>query len=149
MRIAIEIDDDGLKASMSFEFDKRCMDPAALREMIADKIVDFLNIPGTISESAQHIVGDQQPKTLMDSLAEFIKYEFRDQWFTSQQLRERYETVRDDIKLSTVSTYLSRMHNDGILQRRGNRNNREYRLVSPTSLESVPCSRENRSETKF
>lgn len=148
MRIAIEIDDDGLKASMSFEFDKKCMDAAALREMIADKIVDILNISGVISESARQTVEDQ-PKTLMDSLAEFIKYEFRDQWFTSQQLRERYETLRDDIKLSTVSTYLSRMHQDGLLDRRGNRNNREYRLLPAASLEGVANPRTKQSASKL
>ncbi|MCX8206449.1 MAG: hypothetical protein N3G75_01265 [Methanothrix sp.] len=147
MKIAIEIDDNGLKANMSFEFDKKCMDVAALREMLADKIVDFLNIPGVISERAQP-VSEDQPKTLMDSLAEFIKYEFRDQWFTSQQLRERYETVRDDIKLSTVSTYLSRMHQDGLLDRRGNRNNREYRLLPAPSMESVDYGRKKQSASK-
>ncbi|MDH7597671.1 MAG: hypothetical protein QHG98_08065 [Methanothrix sp.] len=148
MKIAIEIDDNGLKANMSFEFDKKCMDVAALREMLADKIVDILNISGVISESARP-VAEEQPKTLMDSLAEFIKYEFRDQWFTSQQLRERYETVRDDIKLSTVSTYLSRMHQDGILDRRGNRNNREYRLLSTASVEGAAYSRKKQSASKL
>lgn len=148
MKIAIEIDDNGLKANMSFEFDKKCMDVDALREMLADKIVDFLNIPGVVSERARPVAEDQ-PKTLMDSLVEFIKYEFRDQWFTSQQLRERYETVRDDIKLSTVSTYLSRMHQDRILDRRGNRNNREYRLLPTASLESVDYGRKKRSASKL
>lgn len=148
MKIAIEIDDNGLKANMSFEFDKKCMDVAALREMLADKIVDILNLSGVISERAQP-VSEDQPKTLMDSLAEFIKYEFRDQWFTSQQLRERYETVRDDIKLSTVSTYLSRMHQDGLLDRRGNRNNREYRLLTAPSMESVDYGRKKQSASKL
>lgn len=46
----------------------------------------------------------------MDRLEHFIKFEFSNTWFTSQELRERYETVADDIKLSTVSTYLSRMN---------------------------------------
>jgi len=41
--------------------------------------------------------------------------------------------VSDDIKLSTVSTYLSRMNRDGLLDRRGNRNNRQYRLLAETA----------------
>lgn len=65
----------------------------------------------------------------MEKLGSFIKYEFSSTWFTTQELRERYETVADDIKLSTVSTYLSRMNRDGLLDKRGNRNNRQYRLI--------------------
>ena len=66
----------------------------------------------------------------MDRLENFISFEFPDIWFTTQQLRDKYETVSDDIKLSTVSTYLSRMNRDGMLERKGNRNNRQYRLIT-------------------
>jgi len=77
----------------------------------------------------------------MEKLGSFIKYEFSNTWFTTQELRERYETVADDIKLSTVSTYLSRMNRDGLLDRRGNRNNRQYRLIE--SLEPDMVSQNN------
>ncbi len=148
MKIEVKIDDGGLTASMSFEFDKKCMDAVVLREKIAEQVVDFLIRSGAIVEDAQQAASDQ-PKTLMDSLAEFIKYEFRDQWFTSQELKDKYETVRDDIKLSTVSTYLSRMHHDGMLERRGNKNKREYRLVRANTVDSMPCDRRSRSESKL
>jgi len=73
----------------------------------------------------------------MEKLGSFIKYEFSSTWFTTQELRERYETVADDIKLSTVSTYLSRMNRDGLLDKRGNRNNRQYRLIESFEPEMV------------
>ena len=73
----------------------------------------------------------------MDRLASFIKFEFSNTWFTTQELRERYETVADDIKLSTVSTYLSRMNRDGLLDRKGNRNNRQYRLLEEIEPEII------------
>ena len=73
----------------------------------------------------------------MDRLGSFIRYEFSNAWFTTQELRERYETVADDIKLSTVSTYLSRMNRDGLLDKRGNRNNRQYRLIEMVEPEMV------------
>jgi DNA-binding transcriptional regulator PaaX len=73
----------------------------------------------------------------MDRLASFIKFEFSNTWFTTQELRERYETVADDIKLSTVSTYLSRMNRDGQLDRKGNRNNRQYRLLEEIEPEII------------
>jgi DNA-binding transcriptional ArsR family regulator len=77
-------------------------------------------------------------------LASFIKFEFSNTWFTTQELRERYETVADDIKLSTVSTYLSRMNRDGLLDRRGNRNNRQYRLLEEIEPEMIQNSYEKR-----
>jgi len=115
------------------------MDGEALR----DKIVNFLSASGVFESAEGHTgaiaagrdYGDS--KTLMDRLESFIRFEFSNTWFTTQELRERYETVADDIKLSTVSTYLSRMNRDGLLDRRGNRNNRQYRLIEKIEPEMV------------
>ncbi|NPV62973.1 MAG: hypothetical protein HPY61_10155 [Methanotrichaceae archaeon] len=125
MRIRIEIEDKGFKSV--HEFESQNMDGEALRE----KIIGFLTASGVFSDAeaqAQPAKAYDSTGTLMDRLENFIKYEFPNSWFTTQELRERYETVMDDIKLSTVSTYLSRMNRDGMLERRGNRNNRQYRL---------------------
>lgn len=67
--------------------------------------------------------------TIKERLEMFLKYEYPKVWFTSQDVREAYERVFDPIKLSTVSTYLSRMYRDGTLERRGNRSQREYRVT--------------------
>ena len=87
----------------------------------------------------------------MEKLGSVIKYEFSNTWFTTQELRERYETVADDIKLSTVSTYLSRMNRDGLLDKRGNRNNRQYRLMEsfePDMVSQNNYQRQNSFEKK-
>jgi hypothetical protein len=128
MRIRIEIEDKGLKSS--HEFESQNMDGEALR----DRIIGFLSASGVFENRAESIVSamssrDYSSGTLMDRLESFIRHEFTNTWFTTQELRERYETVADDIKLSTVSTYLSRMNHDGLLDKRGNRNNRQYRLM--------------------
>lgn len=137
MRIRIEIEDDGLKSS--HEFESQNMDGEALR----DKIIGFLSASGIFEGKDER--GAAAPThdysssgTIMDRLENFIKYEFTNTWFTSQELRERYETVADDIKLSTVSTYLSRMNRDGLLEKRGNRNNRQYRLIEMMEPELMP-----------
>jgi hypothetical protein len=127
MRIRIEIEDNGLKST--YEFESQNMERDALRE----KIVGYLAAASVFAEAEETAYAAHaydSSGTLMDRLARFIKYEYPNAWFTSQVLRERYETVADDIKLSTVSTYLSRMNRDGLLERKGNRNNRQYRLVS-------------------
>jgi hypothetical protein len=126
MRIRIEIEDNGLKST--YEFESQIMEREALRE----KIVGYLAAAGIFSEAEDVACSPHSydsSGTLMDRLARFIKYEYPSAWFTSQEIRERYETVADDIKLSTVSTYLSRMNRDGLLERKGNRNNRQYRLI--------------------
>lgn len=143
MRIRIEIEDKGLKST--YEFESQNMERDDLRE----KIVGYLAASGVFSEAPDSTPSAQaydSSGTLMDRLAKFIKFEYPNDWFTSQELRERYETVADDIKLSTVSTYLSRMNRDGLLERKGNRNNRQYRLIS----ESVPniAQQENTYQSK-
>lgn len=66
--------------------------------------------------------------TLKKRLEMFLKYEYPRVWFSSLDVKEHYEGVFGKINLSTVSTYLARMNREGILERRGNRNQREYRL---------------------
>jgi len=134
MRIRIEIEDKGLKSS--HEFESQNMDGEVLR----DKIIGFLSASGVFEGAEEHAAAGhtyQGSGTLMDRLASFIKFEFSNTWFTTQELRERYETVADDIKLSTVSTYLSRMNRDGLLDRKGNRNNRQYRLLEEIEPEMI------------
>ena len=127
MKIRIEIDDKGLKST--YEFETQSMERDALRE----KIISYLAAANIFSnpDESTYVSRDYDSNgTLMNRLELFIKYEFPDKWFTSQELKEKFETVADDIKLSTVSTYLSRMNHDGLLERKGNRNYRQYRLIS-------------------
>ena len=134
MRIRIEIEDKGMTSVYEFESQE-------LRgEDLRDRIISYLSASGVFAEKesqpqSAHAYGSGG--TLMNRLENFIKFEFPETWFTTQQLRDRYETVSDDIKLSTVSTYLSRMNQDGLLERKGNRNNRQYRLIS--ELHSEPA----------
>ncbi|MBP2030391.1 hypothetical protein J2755_001325 [Methanohalophilus levihalophilus] len=69
------------------------------------------------------------PLTISERLELFLKYEFPRMWATSQDIQQHYETVYGPIKLSTVSTYLSRMFHKNLVDRRGNRNRREYLFV--------------------
>ena len=67
--------------------------------------------------------------TISERLELFLKYEYPHVWFTSQEIQGHYERVYGFIKLSTVSTYLSRMYRKELLQRRGNRTQREYMYI--------------------
>lgn len=67
--------------------------------------------------------------TINERLELFLKYEYPRVWFSSQDIQEHYEKIYGKIKLSTVSTYLSRMYRKNLLERRGNRTQREYRYI--------------------
>ena len=124
MKIKIEIEDKGMRSTHEFE--------GAINR---DKIIDFLDAAGIFLEAPDDLQEDALPRsigsrTLRDKLEIFVREEFPNSWFSSNDLKDQYEIIVDDIKLSTVSTYLSRMYQDGVLERRGNRNQRQYRLVT-------------------
>ncbi|HMK45663.1 MAG TPA: hypothetical protein VK436_03460 [Methanocella sp.] len=76
--------------------------------------------------------------TIMDRLKLFLKFEYRGVWFGTIDVKDRYQhTYGEEIKISTVSTYLSRLHNEGFLERRGNKIEREYRITT-LDLEKEP-----------
>ncbi|MDI6811037.1 MAG: antitoxin VapB family protein [archaeon] len=71
--------------------------------------------------------------TIKERLTSFLKYDERapKDWFTSSQVKQIYEEVyKDNVKLSTISTYLAGMYSEGILMRKGSIAMRQYRLAS-------------------
>ena len=68
--------------------------------------------------------------TIKERLELFLKAEYGNRWFRSLEVKQHYEQAYGSyINLSTVSTYCARMYRDGILERRGNRIQREYHLI--------------------
>lgn len=87
--------------------------------------------------------------TISERLELFLKYEYPRVWFSSQDVQQHYERVYGSIKQSTVSTYLSRMFRKAILERRGNRTQREYKYIDtevemPVVSSGVPISEYHR-----
>ncbi|NVM04203.1 MAG: hypothetical protein HWN67_17865 [Candidatus Helarchaeota archaeon] len=76
--------------------------------------------------------------SIMDKLMLIIKRQMKYGWFTSKDIQEFYQVeYREDVKISTISTYLSRMFEDKTLDRRGSRKRREYRLITE-KVEQIP-----------
>ncbi len=64
-----------------------------------------------------------------------LKNNHSDHWVRSQDLKVEYnEIFGEDIKLSSLSTYLARHYDEGALRRRGSRAQREYRLPQELGL---------------
>ena len=94
---------------------------------------DDKNIP-QIGVSENYLNYTNENYTLKERLEFYIKTEYPDKnkWFTSLDIqRSYYEITREKLSLSTVSTYLSRMYQNDILERRGNRTQRRYTLKTP------------------
>jgi hypothetical protein len=115
----------------------------------------FLFVKGKLDESAgsARAAGSVMAKdiddlsadrlTIKDRLKLFLKFEYPTTWFGTIDVKGRYEKqYGEEIKISTVSTYLSRLHNEGFLERRGNKIEREYRIApiaeSPVQGAPVP-----------
>jgi hypothetical protein len=76
--------------------------------------------------------------TLKERLTLFLRFEFPENWFTTQDVKAKYDKMyAEEIKLSTVSTYLTRLFNEGFLERRGNRIEREYHVITVDVEEKV------------
>jgi len=69
-----------------------------------------------------------------DRLRRVVEKHFPIVWFTSKDVQSMYEgEFKESISLSTVSTYLSRMANRGILAESGMSNRRRYRATIETA----------------
>jgi hypothetical protein len=74
-------------------------------------------------------IPDFESWTVRQKVRYIVLRNCRHGWFTSKDIRELYDhTFHPPIPLATASTYLSRMHKEGSLTRRGSAAQREYRL---------------------
>lgn len=76
---------------------------------------------------------ESESLTIKERLAFFLQYDERapKDWFTSSDLKRIYEEAYgDDVKLSTLSTYLASLHSEDILMRTGSRAQRRYKVAS-------------------
>ncbi|HEY9247142.1 MAG TPA: hypothetical protein VIO11_09875 [Candidatus Methanoperedens sp.] len=124
------VNDDGTKASAEFE-----------GEFLALSATRFINasVKNKPDQKEALIPSDVGGLTLKERLEMFLRFEFPRLWFSSFDVQRRYEEIYGKISLSTVSTYLARMYRDNLLERRGNRNQREYHIkeekYSPVNIE--------------
>ncbi|MEM1625413.1 MAG: hypothetical protein QXZ45_03835 [Candidatus Nezhaarchaeales archaeon] len=99
-------------------------------QMVKD-LIDIVS-----SAEASNVQNGAQEQTLMERFKQVIEGNFSDgSWFSSKDVLDAYRrTYNEDLKPSTVSTYLLRLYNSGVLERRGERKNRMYRLVKKVEV---------------
>ncbi|MEM4576848.1 MAG: hypothetical protein QW701_05230 [Candidatus Nezhaarchaeales archaeon] len=102
-------------------------------QMVKD-LIDIVS-----SAETPNTQNEPQEQTLMERFKQVIEGNFGDgSWFTSKDILDAYRrTFNEDLKPSTVSTYLLRLYNGGFLERRGERKSRMYRLVKKVEVTRI------------
>ena len=120
------VNDDGTKAFA--EFEGEFLTVSAVKFIKSAAKSKFAQQESFISSAIS-----EPMLTLKERLEMFLRFEYPRTWFSSLDVKKRYEDVYGEINLSTVSTYLARMYRENLLERRGNRAQREYRIKDETA----------------
>lgn len=128
-RVKIDVfDKDGNKISISLE-----------GNITRKKVLHVLDLIELLSGvSSTETLSTKVRKTKYDKLRVLIEREFPIGWFSSEQIHVAYEDAYiEPIGISTVSTYLGRLTNRGLLLRKGSRGRRMYRINRMTINEQL------------
>jgi hypothetical protein len=80
-----------------------------------------------------------------DKVRLLVEKNFPIVWFSSRDVQNLYEKdLKEPINLSTVSTYLSRMADRGLLASSSASNKRRYRIVTQFVQDAVSLAKDNK-----
>ena len=136
MKVRVEVtDEEGMKSTIEKEGDLQI---EMLKQLTIRDVVRFLEaqLAPISTRNAYEYEGDDL--TIKERLASFLRYDERapEGWFTSSQVKRIYEALfEENLRLSTISTYLASLHSNGILERKGSRAKRQYRVAATERAE--------------
>jgi hypothetical protein len=124
MRIEL-FDSEGNRYTIAFE--GQVTRDKALR--ILDLVELLGGMPGEGANSGSGNVLTLNQLSRFEKVRLVIQKNFPLIWFSSKDVRSMYEQeLKEPVSLSTVSTYLARMTNRGLLLRAGEGNNLKYKV---------------------
>jgi len=125
MRVEL-FDGEGNRYTVSFE--GQISREKALRLLDLMELLGGMQGGESTPEVYQTVVNDGFSK--IDRVSRVVKKHFPLVWFSSREVQSIYEQeFKEPIGLSTVSTYLARMANKGVLVRAGAPNSLKYKLA--------------------
>ncbi len=138
IKVRVEVtNEEGVKTSMESEGD---LLSESFKPLMIRSITQFLEGQLSSSSVRNPYDGGGEDLTIKERLASFLRYDERapNGWFTSSQVKRIYEEAFDEnVRLSTISTYLASMHSEGILERKGSRAMRQYQLFPTESMKPL------------
>jgi hypothetical protein len=122
-KLKLEISDsDGNRYTLTFE-------GRMSREKL-NNLLDLMDLLGGTKGNDSSELSSYKNESKFDKVFSIVRQKFIIPWFSSKDIQTVYEQeLCEPISLSTVSTYLSRMADQGILTRKGPANNRRYKLL--------------------
>lgn len=91
------------------------------------RILDMIEFMGSLPSESE--MEEEIGRTKFERVKKLVESRFQNSWFSSRDVKFAYEDeYGESIPLSTISTYLQRMHKNGFLQRSGSQNQHVYRL---------------------
>lgn len=133
MRVEV-FDEGGNRYTITFE--GQVTRDKALRLL---DVVELLGgMPGVNSEENRSI----SDLSKIDKIRSILENQFPIVWFSSRDVQLIYEQIlKEPINLSTVSTYLLRLTERGMLTKSGNSNNFRYRIITRMMQEAYNIER--------
>ncbi len=129
MRIEL-FDSDGNRYTVAFE--GQITRDKALRLLDLVELLGGMPEGGTISNATDASLIRNSSR--IEKVHSIIQKSFPIIWFSSKDVQAVYEQdMKEPINLSTVSTYLARLSNRGLLLRTGGPNALKYKMVSNMS----------------
>jgi len=125
MRVEL-FDSEGNRYTIAFE--GQVTRDKALRLLDLVELLGGMPGEGTASGAGNVLTGSKLSR--FEKLRLVIQKNFPLVWFSSKDVQSVYEQeLKEPISLSTVSTYLSRMTNRGLLLRAGESNHLKYKVA--------------------
>ncbi len=132
MRVEL-FDSDGNRYTVAFE-----------GQITRDKALRLLDLVELLGGMPNEGPTNSSTPAISNALSRFEKVQMVIQksfpliWFSSKDILSVYEQeLKEPISLSTVSTYLSRMTNKGLILRTGSGNNLKYKAVTNLSQTTI------------
>jgi hypothetical protein len=112
----------------------------------AIRLLDIVELLGGIPEEENaELVNVTSKRSKVDRVHQIVEKYFPIMWFTSTNVQTVYEQeFKHPISLSTVSTYLSRMVDRGILAKSGTSNRRLYRVETKLARHTLGFIKSNK-----
>ncbi len=109
------------------------------------RLLDLIELLGGIPGVNPNLKETASAYSKFDKLRSMLEKHFPIVWFSSRDAQLVYEQeFKEPISLSTVSTYLSRMADRGVLAKSGMSNRRRYRAITKMSESTLSFMRDNK-----
>jgi len=120
-------DEQDNKVTITFE---GTLDEKSLKSLVISANNILGKSPGSLEDSPDIPIVDALDMPVFDRVKLLISTAFgTGAWFTTNDICDSYQDLfTTKLKITTGSTYLARLYEEGFLTRSGNRNERKYQL---------------------